>query len=71
MKTLADEIITGQYQKVSSDDLTNDNKLQKKNRLNFKKSKPKSAGNKFFRNHNNLKFIKTKERSNIGKENKL
>ena len=71
MKTLADEIITGQYQKVSSDDLTNDNKLQKKNRLNIEKSKPKSAGNKSFRNHNNLKFIKTKERSNIGKENKL
>ena len=27
MKTLADEIITGKYQKATADDLTNDNKL--------------------------------------------
>lgn len=71
MKTLADEIIEGIHndKKFSESPLINtqlSNRPLRKNNL-----KPKSAGNKSFRIHNSLRFIKTIERSKIGRENKL
>jgi hypothetical protein len=70
MKTLADEIIERKHN--DENDCT---PLTKKQLSNFSsrnyKMKPKSAGNKSFRIHNNLKFMKTIERSQMGKENKL
>jgi hypothetical protein len=66
MKTLADEIIEGSRFDVRS-------KISQpvKSLSEHHKSKPKSAGNKSFRIHNSLKFMKSVERSRIGKENKL
>jgi hypothetical protein len=70
MKTLADEIITGKYKNIGNNS-TKDYAMQKKKTKIMNKTKPKSAGNKSFRIHNNIKFLNTKERKRLGTENKL
>lgn len=70
MKTLADEIINGQHNNTVNE-FTNDNELKKKRSFMKNRSKPRAAGNKSFRNHNNLKFLNTKVRRRLGMENKL
>jgi len=71
MKTLADEIIEGTHndKKFSESPLI---KTRLSNTpLGKYKIKPKSAGNKSFRIHNSIRFIKTIERSKVGSQNKL
>lgn len=70
MKTLADEIIEG----IHHDEINNcftSIKTKLSNSSGKNKMKPKSAGNKSFRIHNSLKFMKTIERSQTGKNNKM
>ena len=70
MKTLADEIIEGciHEKKIINNSLLNTPGKISVSKL--RRDKPKSAGNKSFRIHNSLKFMKSVERSRIGKENK-
>lgn len=71
MKTLADEIIEGIHYDEMNNCFTSINTKLSNSSAGKNKMKPRSAGNKSFRIHNSLKFMKTIERSQMGKENKL
>jgi len=71
MKTLADEIIERTQNNENNKNSLLFKTSPEKSPLKHNKVKPKSAGNKSFRLHNSLRFMRTFERSEIGKENNL